>query len=292
MFGALSSAFNFADSITGGPDRRARRRTKLGHQYDNRYSLQKEQSLYDRAMARGLTPQEYYGSPAPGAPGVSGGAQVLGNTANQNQIAMAQLFSEQAGKEADRQVLRRGQDTQKEIAQISAGATTGAAQISSDANERIATIVNELGKKQLELKSRELEEYLLQKLKNETELNVAMVEKTLNEAKFTPEFKKEITKMSMGVSNSVNLMLQKRFGVDVSDQAEMQSLSDSEMKNMLRVFMAADSNLYSEIAGLLGAASGEDEFTLDPIRGKKVVGNGKAPGGPQKGLGTGFSTPR
>ena len=233
----------------------------------NEQDLANQKAMFDFRMSRargaGLTNVEAFGSPASGAGGgTTGSGAMLGNMASTQEASMRQARLAQSENEKDRQAsivqTAMQTQTQKDVAQIGAGATVESATISSEANERIAKMVNELN-------TRELEEVALKRVANETGVAEAQVKKLLNEADFTPEFKRELTKMTMGVSNSVNLMLQKRFGVDVSSEADMQRLSDEEMKNVLHVFMAADSRLYTEIAGILGAASGDKDFNLDPI---------------------------
>ena len=246
----------------------------LGNQLD----IDSQKEMFDFRMGRmrqaGLTNVEMFGSPAAGAGGgTSGSGAVLGNAASQratSQIAansqmQAQMSQAMLGAGTALEQTKMQTDAQKEVAKIQAGATTGAATISAESNQKIANIVNDMAQKNLDLKTREFEEYMLEKLEVEQGVAKAQIKKLLNEAEFTPELKREITKMTMGVSNSVNLMLQKRFGIDVTSEEQMQKLSPQQMKNVLSVFMAADSNLYSEIAGLLGAAAGDDDFTLDPV---------------------------
>ena len=60
---------------------------RLGHRLDNKHYRERytQEKNFDwrQARKRGLTAQEFYGSPVSGggSPGVSGGAQVLGNMA-------------------------------------------------------------------------------------------------------------------------------------------------------------------------------------------------------------------
>ena len=241
--------------------------TKKGINLGNQWDIANQKEMFDYRISQGLeagmTPYEMYMGPAAGAGGgTTSSGQTLGNAGNQAALTNAQLKQQADQKDRDRYtaLAQTAMQTsaQKDVANIQAGATTGAATITAETNERIAEVVNNL-------RERELEEVAIKRVANETGVAEAQVKKLLNEAKFTPEFKREITKMTMGVSNSVNLMLQKRFGVDVTSEKEMQKLSDKQMRNVLHVFMAADSNLYTEIAGLLGAASGEGEFNLDPI---------------------------
>ena len=241
--------------------------TKKGINLGNQLDIANQKEIFDYRISQGLeagmTPFEMYSGPAAGAGGgTTGSGQTLGNAQSQAAVTNAQLKQQAKDKDKDRYTAlaqtAMQTEAQKDVAEIGAGATTGAATITAETNERIAEVVNNL-------RERELEEVAIKRVANETGIAEAQIKKLLNEAKFTPEFKREITKMTMGVSNSVNLMLQKRFGVDVTSEKEMQKLSDKQMRNVLHVFMAADSNLYTEIAGLLGAASGEDEFNLDPI---------------------------
>ena len=286
----LGSAFGQSD---GARKREARRERNAMFQqnYDmmiqgNAHDLKNQQKMFDfrynRMQQAGLTNVEIFGSPASGAGGgTTGSAAMLGNAgaSQASSIRQAEVQSREAEKDRMAGIVQTAMQTQaqKDVAEIGAGATTDAATISADANERIAGIVNEMAQKNLDLNTREFEEYMLQKLQIEQNVSKAEVKKLLNEASFTPEFKREITKMTMGVSNSVNLMLQKRFGIDVTSESDMQRLTPQQMKNVLHVFMAADSNLYTEIAGILGAASGKDDFNLDPI--------GEITGQPPKKLG-------
>ena len=245
----------------------------------NEQDLANQKAMFDFRMSRargaGLTNVEAFGSPASGAGGgTTGSGAMLGNMASTQEASMRQARVAQSENEKDRQaqIVQTAMQTesQQKVAETQAGGTVESATISAETNERIAIMVNKLN-------TRELEEVALKRVANETGVAAAQVKKLLNEARFTPEFKREITKMTMGVSNSVNMMLQKRFGVDVTSEADMQRLSDEQMKNVLHVFMAADSRLYTEIAGILGAASGEKDFNLDPI--------GEVTGEPPKILG-------
>lgn len=287
----ISGGSALYSTFFGGKDRR--REVRLGHQYDNEFSLEKEQILYDRARARGITPTQYYGAGGAGVAGgsLSGGAQVLGNAETQTDAsrrqAVAMLGNAAAERENQKEIAQIQADAQTTAAGISAGATEGAAIISAEANERIADLVNDIAQQDIDLRTRELEEVMIERIARENYVAEAEVKKLLNEASFTPEFKEKITKMTMGVSNSVNLMLQSRFGIDISSREEMQKLTTQEMKNVLSVFMAADSNLYSEIAGLLAAASGKDDFNLDPI-GHKSLGHSAQAGKRKVGPGNRF----
>jgi hypothetical protein len=100
---------------------------RRGARIDTAQKLGQESTLYARAMARGLTPQEYYGSPAPGNPSSSGAGQVIGNQAAQTSAQMMQLGQQARENQKDRDnaieiekiragVHERGQDMQFESA--------------------------------------------------------------------------------------------------------------------------------------------------------------------------------
>ena len=86
-----------------------------------------------------MTPQEYYGSPAPGVGGPSGGAQVLGNMATQEGIANRQIFASALGAAADREVQKRGQDVQLEQTRIQAEAQVKSAELGAGATKEAST---------------------------------------------------------------------------------------------------------------------------------------------------------
>ena len=240
---------------------RNRRNVRYGHELDNRYSLEREGELYNRAMERGLTPQEYYGSPAPGAPGVSGGAQTLGNASNQQTMQTTQLMAEAAGKAADRAVMRRGQDTQKEVAEIQAEAQTSAAETAADAsrentkdtvttNLAIARLNNLIKSRQLDLSEREFNEVTLPAAAANIGLTEQQTKKVIQEVMTSaPDFVRGNILLTMGFDNTLQNMVLKRFDVDPTSTKSMQKLSDDEYEKILTIMLGYSSRIRRELSG-------------------------------------------
>lgn len=277
---AISAVGGLLGRQSGGSRRRQARRNqqailqqmRVGNQLD----LDNQKSMFNYRMQQGtemgLTPVELFGSPASGAGGgTTGSGATLGNNASQQQMQNNQLQQQQALQ--DQQIAantftalaqtKMQTDAQKDVAETQAGATTGAA----DIHASVQAVANSIRQGELDLSTRVFEESTLVMIGMAQEKHPQEVKKLINEAATSlPEWQRAQTLLGMGVDNSINTMLQKRFGIDITDSSQMKNLSTEKFRNILSVFIAADSSLYKQLAGFF-AAQGEDQFNLDPVLG-------------------------
>lgn len=265
-----------------------RQQAKKGLEYENRYALRKEKKLFDRAMDRGMTPTEYYGSAAPGTPGPGGGVSAtLGNQASQKSAMVAQTINAQLGRD----VQKRGQDVALEqtkmqtdaaveTAKIQAGATMGAAGTSAEATRYAADIQKRIAENKLQLSTREYNEVTLPAAAAQLNKTKEETKKLINEVvTSTPEFQRSKILLQMGVENTIQTALLQRFGVDITSKKSMAKLSDDQFRNILSVLVAVGSHANREIQGLSSAATSllrslnpftdsktETQFNLSPIQ--------------------------
>ena len=227
--------------------RDARSLLRYGHERDNQAFLGREAALWSRAKARGLTPQEYYGSPVAGQGGPSGGAQVLGNVASQAYVTSRRATSEAMQAEADRQVQRRGQDTQLEIAKIQAGQQ----------------------QRSLDQVVREYENVTLPKAAKELKVREADLKVRLNEiATSAPAFVKQKILLQMGVENTQQTIILRKYGLDDLDQSSIDKLTSDEIESLLGELFAAGSYLNKEIEGAKGQVEKSIDWLIDKARPK------------------------
>lgn len=231
------------------------RQISTGHRLDNRYSLEKEEALYARAMERGLTPQEYYGSSAPGAPGVSGGAQVLGNQSNQARMQATQLAADAAGKAADRAV-------QKDIAKIHADASVKSAVLGSTATQEAATTAatasvavarlnNLLREREITLKEQEYNEVIVPAAAEKLLRSKQETKRMINEvATTTPKWKRWEVLTKLGFDNTIQNMIINRHGIDPTNPESMSNISKEKFEKILGLMLGASSRSYREFSGI------------------------------------------
>lgn len=277
--GIAGSLFGGSGQSSGSRRRQARRNQRAVLQQmriGNRLDINAQKEVFDdridRGLQLGLTPVELFGGSAAGpGGGTTGSGATLGNSMSQQQQQAAELAQQDrlqmqtlgAQITADLQKTKMQTDAQKDVAQIQAGEQRH----QTDTQAKTAAVVNQIRQGELDLSTRQFEENTLQLLAMQQEKQPHEVKKLINEAATSlPEWQRSQKLLQMGVSNSVNTMLQKRFGIDITDESQMKNLSTEKFRNILSVFMAADSNLYTELAGFF-AAQGEDQFGLDPVLG-------------------------
>ena len=95
---------------------------RLGYNEERRSWRKMQRFEWQQAQKRGLTAQEFYGSPVPGGSPGGSGAQTLGNAASQGEIAAQGRAATAFNAGADRAVALSQQETQKEVATINAEA--------------------------------------------------------------------------------------------------------------------------------------------------------------------------
>ena len=98
---------------------------RLGHRLDDRSHINRAQFDWRKAKDRGLTPQEFYGSPAAGGSAASGGGATLGNSAAAANIQNSKIHQDDKQRTLDRNVelqkTKMQTDAQLKTAEISAG---------------------------------------------------------------------------------------------------------------------------------------------------------------------------
>lgn len=256
------------DVISGPTTADRRKDVRYGHEQDNRYGLAKEASLYARSQERGLTPQEYYGSAAPGASGPSGGAQVLGNMRSKRDVATKQNLSMLGNAAAERstklEIAKIQSQTQLKSAEISSGTQRYSTDVSATTQTRAQDLQNAIATKNWALAKKRLETIETPKLLQELKISRQQFKKLTNEiATSTPKFMLYMKKLSMGVDNMMVEFLQHAFGVDITDPKSVQRMSPSQRAAFLQQTAGINSHAFKEAAGIGMAAQkvGGDIFT-------------------------------
>lgn len=255
-YGALATIGTaFVGSVTNRGGSRAD--IRYGHSSDNRYALAKESELYDRARDRGLTPQEYYGSSAPGVSGPSGAASVLGNSRTQRDIQRQQSITAAGQAAADRQnrldTTNIQARTQIETAKIQAGTQTRGQDITEGVQQRGQDITEKIGMGNLHLNTEKYLKIQIPQAAANLKKTTQEVNKIINEvATSTPKFLKMIKIMTMGSDNSYGLAIQNMLGIDISNVKQMQSLPVDTRRKLLAGLLSGSSNAAKEFAGFSG----------------------------------------
>ena len=278
------------------------KQVRLGNKLD--MANQKEMFDYriEQGLEHGMTAYEMFMGPAAGAGGgTTGSGNTLGNSQTQRD-ALA-LQNKQARQENARnrqtQLLQTAMQAEASIksseiaansqlvsslgssamsanaskysADQSAAASQYGADTAATTQMKVARINEQIAHKNYSLKSTELYQVTIPMAAAELKIKDYQAEKAFNEiTTSSPKYQKALKLMTMSTDNSINYMLQSRFGVDVTSKKEMQSLSTKEFKNVLAVFIAAGSSINRELQGLLSLDPfGENEqFSLEPIGSK------------------------
>jgi len=208
---------------------------RQGAKIDTRAKLGQESQLYDRAMDRGLTPQEYYGSPAPGNPSSSGAGQIIGNQANAMSAQLTQATIQSKEREKDRQ-------NAKEIAGIQAGVQTAG-------QENQAQIeANKLALQKQQFTQIALKESAAKLKINEQELKAAVNNVTTS----SPKWHLMLKNLSMGPDNMWVQSYIEHTGINpITDPEAFRKLPKSEREKFLLGFLAYASHTNKEAAGII-----------------------------------------
>ncbi len=229
------------------------------------YKYYRKTAEYDWQMAsdRGLTAQEFYGSPASGGSMGSANTQTLGNQYGLQAKAAADRIQENVQRDKDRAVQERGQDTQKEIAEIQTGS-----------QQRVAGQNIEMQQKRLTFD---------EKVYRETTLPAAAasINKTVHETKklvndivtSTPKFLRMMKIMTMSADNSLSLATQNMMGIDISDAKQLQSLSPDKKQKLLSALISLKSNASIEFQGVKNTIA--DWLDLIARSGQKLIEGAK-----------------
>ena len=253
---ASAGASAAVGSVLGGGWSRTRARRALHLEHD--YYRKRDNYDWRKAENRGLTPQEFYGSPAAGGSPQSGAMQTLGH-ATQDKIAARQMASDAGQREADRQTdLQKTQmqtDAMLGAAKIAAGATTTSATISADAQQKVAELKATVEREKLALQSRQFQEIALPTA-------AAVIDKTTQETKLlveqtatsTPKFQKFMKFLSMGVENTLMSFIAGQFGINPTDPKQVQAMSEQERVKFITTVLALGSSTRKEAEGVKSLA--------------------------------------
>lgn len=249
--------------LVGGGE--SRQRAKKGLEYENRYFLKREQELYRRGVVeRGLTPQEWYGSPAPGQSGPGGNVgSTLGNEANAMKSIASDSIQRQRDRDTQLAVTKMQTDAAIKAATIGAGATTGAADIQAEAQKFIAANRLKLDQQTLALNI----VHTASKLRIEKQ----QLKKLINEvATSDPKFVMLMKRLSMGIENMISEYFQRHHGIDFDN---FRSLPDEKREELIGNMIAMRSHLTAETEFF----KQQGESLLDAIM--RIFGPGPMPGG-------------
>ena len=217
--------------------------TKKGLEYENEAYLAREKALWKRGKRRGLTPQEYYGSPAPGVGGPSAVGVALGNQANARKMQSRQfgvnLFENAMNRKTQLGIAKIQADAQKYSADKSAGATEGAANIQAEAQKFIAENRLKLDEKTYQMN--------LDLAVNKMKIQEEQLKKLVNEvATSDPQFVKMMKQLSMGVENMLTEYFQRHHGISLKDPESFTKLPKEERKQLLTAMIAMRANILPE----------------------------------------------
>lgn len=242
----LSFGLGNVGGLFGGGERR--QQMKKGFEYENRYALKREAELWSRAEQRGLTAQEYYGSPAAGGANVNGSAaQTLGNAQTQGQQMMVDSMNREADRENQQEITDKNNEAQIKIAEINAGVS----ERGQDLNKEIADNILSLDKEKLALQVREVTARI-GKTRKETELLTNQI------ATSDKAFVTAMKQLSMGKENLLVELALRDEGISLSDD-NFQKMSKAERERIINRIIALSSTLNQEASGLgkLGAGAVE-----------------------------------
>ena len=217
-----------------------------GASRDYRYGLKQEAELWKRGQERGLTPQEYYGSSAPGGAAnfSSGAAQTMGNAASKMGGQMAEMAFQADQRDKDR-------TNAKDIAQIQAGAQQYTADSAADVNrEKIAVEIRkheEIGLRQLSAQLRISEQDLKIKINQVTTQS--------------PAFLREMKRLGMGTENMYVETVLRSYGITDFDQ--IPNMPDDKRRELMQTMLAGSSGLAKNLAALKGEEGSADRFFSD-----------------------------
>ena len=207
--------------------------TVLGYQYQGsqarkgmRYDRRQERHFYNTARQRGLTPQEYYGSPAAGG-NTTAGAQVMGN-------AHSQMMGQLADSEGIMQAAQMR--NAKNIANIQKDATLGAAGKSADAQVRIEQIKDNFRRDQLGMDRGTYQD---------------RKQVTANEAANSmPEWVRRQVILKMGPDNMIIGALADKYNLDLSSAKSIQNAPDSVLVEFFKEVLKQTAKTGREAEGI------------------------------------------
>ena len=241
----LSIGSSLGSTFDRGEDRQS---AKKGLEYENRYYLRRENELWQRGVDRGLTPQEYYGSPAPGAGGPSGST---GATLGRNRDVDKQNMQQAA---IALQQTKMQTDAQRDVARIQ----TDAVKRGQDFNYDIASQTLNLDRARLEIE-RNKAAASIGKTNKEVDLLVNQV------ATSKPKFVLLMKQLSMGPLNLLTELTMRHHGISLSDDS-FQRMQPDQRQEILNEIIALSSKLRIEQSGFSKLGESVVEGSKETVR--------------------------
>lgn len=247
-------------SVLGRSDARAGR---LGQ--DRSYAW-RDQYDWKQAEDRGLTPQEFYGSPAAGGSAATAGAS-LGNNSGSAMQDFARMQWESSEREKDRQ-------KDKDIAEIQTGTQR-------DITAEQLRVQQLIENRKADLTERQLNEAVIPAAAANIGVSEQQVKLLIEQTKTaTPSFQRAQKLLSMGVENTLTTMIMKRYGIDPTSGKAMQALTEDQYDEALSLMMAMTSHSYKELQGILSGIKDAYTATVGQAKGGLGVDD---PGRPELG---------
>lgn len=291
LFGGGSSQPNYAEQV------------QLGHKYDRQSQQQYFRWMHKYGKKHGMTDYEMFMGPAGGQSGGSTGAgATLGNAANQQEMQQKQIYSaastEAINRELDRQnavkIAQINADTQRDVAEIGYKGK----ELDAETTLTVEEWRNAIANRQVTLSEKEYQEITKPLAAKNLSLKEWELELLTNQvATSTPEWERWRLMQQMGVDNMLVSAISNRLGINVTNQKQMQDLSEEQFDKLITLALSAQSHTRKETEGIVAllrefAGDGGDS-QVDPVSGSEVGRGASAGAGASNVLGgAGLPPPR
>lgn len=224
---------------------------RLGYNEERRSWRKMQRFEWQQAQKRGLTAQEFYGSPVPGGSPGGSGAQTLGNAASQGEIAAQGRSAAAFNAGADRALQMSQQQTQLEVAKIGAEAQMYSADAAAGAHTYGTDVQAQTAANRLELDTEIYESVTKPQAQKILRLTEAQIDHELNLVATTdPKYVRSMKIMTMSADNLVATAMVNGLEVDLFDTEAMLKLDPERRKAMLTGLIAMNSHLFREVEGM------------------------------------------
>ena len=267
---------------------------RLGYNEERRSWRKMQRFEWQQAQKRGLTAQEFYGSPVPGGSPGGSGAQTLGNAASQGEIAAQGRAAAAYNAGADRAVALSQQQTQKDVAMINAEAQMYSADRAAGVQTRGQDIQKEIADRTFSLDEKRLEAELKQRAMD-LKISYQELRHKINQvATSTPEFLTAMKQLSMGPANLLTELTLRHHNISLSDD-NFNNLSETERKRIIDEIVALGANSYVEWQGVetvgVNALKEANKILNDILRVLKIPFSGGITQTPNNGQSLGNPSP-
>ena len=254
----FSLAGNLASTFLGNEI--GARSSGRGARRDFRFYRERDQYDWQKAEERGLTAQEFYGSPAAGGSPDSANTQTLGNNVSQ----MYQQAIQLGENEKNRQ-------NAENIARISADATRYSADTAREGvkdtavtNLAITRLNNIVKNREIDLKEREFNEVTLKAAAANLELTEKEIQIATHKVTTeSPDFVRQKILLQMGFDNTLQNYILKKYNVDPTSSKSVQSLSDKKYQEILELMLGYNSSIGRELRGTARTATDLVKYLMD-----------------------------